>query len=322
MDVCGPQIRRKVSLLKQMPDDWLQHQTDAVCSPKRLPYAGLISSLTTLQNHVILCDMVGHRILKLREESGLYSTFQFSNFGILGLPYWLASPLERVYAIGGHRDKIDHEECFSLLPGRIGIQLNVEIPVDTKLVEQLQEGCIWHQARGAANEALGAEDAGGSTEKVGAAQNWYDELDNLAFSLSTSESELNVEDNSTTSDNGFQDAKVHIDCAVNTSPGTSEVIVYAALYLKLRQEELLENNQEKYAAKIADILSSERSGNIGRDSFIQFLLKSNRDLRDLIFMKPLHVRVKLDCLDHPKAANGKNIILTDSNIEVNVSLSS
>lgn len=101
-----------------------------------------------------------------------------------------------------------------------------------------------------------------------------------------------------------------------------QVIVYAALYLKLRKPELLEDNQEKCAARIADILNSERSGKMGRESFIQFLLKSNRDLRDLIFMKPLHVRIKLDTLDHPKAANGKDIILTDSNIEVNVSLSS
>ncbi|PRQ25561.1 putative transcription factor WD40-like family [Rosa chinensis] len=323
LDVCGPQIMEKVSLLKQMPHDWLQQQTNAVCSPKRLPYASLISSLTTLQNHVILCDMVGQQILKLSEESGVCSAFQFSNFGILGLPYWLASSLERVYAaVGGHQKEIDHQECFSLLPGRIGIQLNVEIPVGTELVEQLQEGCIWRQARGAATEVLGAEDAGGSSEKVGAAQQWYDELDNLAFSLSTPESELNVEDDCTTSDIGFQDERVHIDCAVNTSPGTSEVIVYAALYLKLRKHELLEDDQEKCAARIAAILNSDRSGKMGRDSFIQFLLNSNRDLRDLIFMKPLHVRVKLDCLDHPKAANGKDIILTDSNIEVNVVLSS
>ncbi|XP_062019533.1 uncharacterized protein LOC133736114 isoform X1 [Rosa rugosa] len=323
LDVCGPQIMEKVSLLKQMPHDWLRQQTNAVCSPKRLPYASLISSLTTLQNHVILCDMVGQQILKLSEEAGVCSAFQFSNFGILGLPYWLASSLERVCTVvGGHQEEIDHQECFSLLPGRIGIQLNVEIPVGTELVEQLQEGCIWRQARGAATEVLGAEDAGGSSEKVGAAQQWYDELDNLAFSLSTPESELNVEDDRTTSDIGFQDARVHIDCAVNTSPGTSEVIVYAALYLKLRKQELLEADQEKCAARIADILNSERSGKMGRDSFIQFLLNSNRDLRDLIFMKPLHVRVKLDCLDHPKAANGKDIILTDSNIEVNVLLSS
>lgn len=66
--------------------------------------------------------------------------------------------------------------------------------------------------------------------QVGAAQQWYDELDNLAFSLSAPESELNVVDDCTTSDIGFQDAKVHIDCAVNTSPGTSEVCTSTAYY--------------------------------------------------------------------------------------------
>lgn len=38
--------------------------------------------------------------------------------------------------------------------------------MDTELVEQLQEGCIWRQARGAATEVLGAEDVGESLEKV------------------------------------------------------------------------------------------------------------------------------------------------------------
>ncbi|KAH0977554.1 hypothetical protein GBA52_027273 [Prunus armeniaca] len=39
-------------------------------------------------------------------------------------------------------------------------------------------------------------------------------------------------------------------------------------------------------------------------------------------MKPLHVRIKLDWLDHEKAENAKDIILRDSKIEVNVSLNS
>jgi hypothetical protein len=93
------------------------------------------------------------------------------------------------------------------------------------------------------------------------------------------------------------------------------------LYLKLRRKpDIGEDNQEKYAARIVDILNQERTG---RDSCIHFLLKSNRDLRDLIFIKPLHVRIKLSCPDHPKAAdNSKDIILTDSSIEVNVSLNS
>ncbi|KAM1122334.1 hypothetical protein FF1_003869 [Malus domestica] len=323
LEVCGPQIMEKVALLKQMPHDWLQEQTKVVCSPELLPYAGLLSSFTTLQNHVILCDMVGQRILKLSEESGVCSTFQFSNFGILGLPYWLPSSLEKVYTNGGGVEGvIDHLESFSsLLPGRIGIQLNVEVPEDTELVEQLQEGCIWRQARGAATEVSRVEDVGGSSEKVGVAQQWYDELDNLALSISEPDPESTVEDESTTRETGFQDGKVHINCVVNTSPGTSEVIVYAVLYLKLkRKQEVAEDNQEKYAARIADILNSEKSGKLGRDSCLQLLLKSNRDLRDVIFMKPLHVRIKLDCLDHPKATNSKEIILTDTDVEVNVSL--
>ncbi|KAM1570401.1 hypothetical protein ACFX10_035402 [Malus domestica] len=78
LEVCGQQVMEKVALLKQMPHDWLQQQTNVICSPEQLPYAGLLSSLTTLQNHVILCDM--GRILKLSEESGVRSTFRLSKF--------------------------------------------------------------------------------------------------------------------------------------------------------------------------------------------------------------------------------------------------
>lgn len=52
------------------------------------------------------------------------------------------------------------------MAGRIDIQLNVDIPVDTELVEPLQDGCIWHQARGAATEVSAVEDVAGSSEKV------------------------------------------------------------------------------------------------------------------------------------------------------------
>lgn len=47
----------KVSFLKQMPHDLLQQQIDSSCSLKELPYAGLISSFTAFQNHIIMCDM-------------------------------------------------------------------------------------------------------------------------------------------------------------------------------------------------------------------------------------------------------------------------
>jgi hypothetical protein len=46
----------KVSILKQMPCDWLQLQIDTSCSQEGLSYAGLMSSVTTLQNHLFICD--------------------------------------------------------------------------------------------------------------------------------------------------------------------------------------------------------------------------------------------------------------------------
>ncbi|XP_040994310.1 uncharacterized protein LOC121240843 isoform X2 [Juglans microcarpa x Juglans regia] len=222
LETGGQWIMKKISILEQMPCDALQAQVDTSSTPEGLPYTGLISSFTTLQNHIVISDTVGQRILKIDRESGVFSNIEFSNFGILGLPYWLSSPLERVYTIGGlWGAQIDHLQCFSLLPGRIDIQLNVDIPVDTKLVEPLQEGCIWRWARGAAAEVSVVEVEAGSSEKVGVAQQWYDELDNLAFL--TPEPELTVEDNNTAMDSKFQDERVHITCAVNTSPGTSEM---------------------------------------------------------------------------------------------------
>lgn len=62
----------------------------------------------------------------------------------------------------------------------------------------------------------------GAYKQVGVAQQWYDDLDNLAFSTPESESEITSED-SYTSDVKSEDGRMHIDCAVNTSPGTSEV---------------------------------------------------------------------------------------------------
>lgn len=47
------------------------------------------------------------------------------------------------------------------------MQLNVDIPVDTKLVEPLQEGCVWRWARGAAAEVSVIEVEARSSEKVG-----------------------------------------------------------------------------------------------------------------------------------------------------------
>lgn len=56
MEICGQIIVDKVSILRRMPSDWLQHQFDTNCSLKEIPCAGLLSSLASFQDHVIICD--------------------------------------------------------------------------------------------------------------------------------------------------------------------------------------------------------------------------------------------------------------------------
>ncbi|KAG4915285.1 hypothetical protein JHK87_052842 [Glycine soja] len=173
----------------------------------------------------------------------------------------------------------------------------------------------------------------------GLAQQWYDELDDLA--APEPESEINVQDDNLDKKLVVEDEKVPFSVGVFTSPRTSEkyetqremgrhdlktdhdwkVIIYAALYSKLRSvPKSNEGNREEHAARILDILSSKRSGKIERDLWKAFLLKSKGDLRDLIFMKPLHIRLRLSCQDHPKADNGRDFISTDSSIKVDFHL--
>lgn len=319
LKICGQLIMKSLSIIDQIPSDWFQQQTKNGFLLGGLQHSDLLSSLATLHNHIFICDPVGQRILKVNRESGVCSNFWLSNLGILGLPYWLNFPLETFYAVanGLSGTPIDHLQHFDLLPGRIDINLRVDLPMDIELVVPLQESCIWYQARGAATETSGMDEV--SLNKSGLAQQWYDELDDLA--APKPESEINVQDDNLDKKSVVEDEKVPFSVGVFTSPGTSEVIIYAALYCKLRSvPKSNEGNREEHAARILDILSSKRSGKIERDLWKAFLLQSKGDLRDLIFMKPLHIRLRLSCQDHPKADNGRDFILTDSSIKVDVLL--
>ncbi|XP_010241115.1 PREDICTED: uncharacterized protein LOC104585814 [Nelumbo nucifera] len=320
MEICGQTIMEKESILKEIGANWLEQSVNT--SMECLSFASLMSSIATFEHYIIFCDAVGHRVLKLDRESGVVSELQLSNFGMLGLPYWLDFPLERVF-VGGNayqRPCIDHLQCFNVLPGRCDIQVTVDIPEGTELAAPLEEVCIWRQARGSAAEVSGSNGVSISSEKVGVAQQWFDELDNLAFSEPGSES--NIQEETDSSDRNFQDEKVvHIDSAVNISPGTSEVIIYAVLYLKLSRAWMSAGvNQENKAQRLLDILNYDRSGKKGRDSSIQLMLKLDRDLGDVTFMRPLHLRIRLECRDHPVPDRSKEVILTDSSLEVKVSL--
>ncbi|KAK7395821.1 hypothetical protein VNO78_16392 [Psophocarpus tetragonolobus] len=320
LEICEQPIMKSMSLIDQIPSDWFPQQTKKSLLLGDLPDSDLLSSLATLHNHIFICDPVGQRILKVNRESGFCSNFQLSNLGILGLPYWLNYPLETIYAAGNGISgaPIDHLQHFDLLPGNIKIHLRVDVPMDIELVEPLQESCIWCQARGAATETSGMDEVPESLYKAGVAQQWYDELDYLA--TPESESEINVQDDDLDKNSVVEDGKVNFSCGVCTSPGTSEVIIYAVLYCKLRRvPNSNEGNLEEQAARVLDILSSKRSGKIQRDLWKAFLLQSKDDLRDLIFMKPLHVRIRLSCRDHPKADIGRDTV-TNSSIKVDVLL--
>ncbi|KAE9611094.1 hypothetical protein Lal_00016217 [Lupinus albus] len=318
LEICGQEIVKNLSILDQIPRDWFQRRSNNACLLDGLPNSDLLSSLTILQHHIFICDTVGQRILKVDRESGVHSNFQLSNFGILGLPYWLNFPPETCYAVGNGLmgSPIDHLQHFEILPGRLDIHLSVNIPTDIELVEPLQESCVWRQARGAATEVSEVDDILGSLKKVGVAQQWYDELDNLVIP----QSEISIENDDPDKidkKSMVEDDKVHINCSVCTSSGTSEVIIYAVLHCKLTQNSK-GCSREKHAARVLDILSSKQCGKTERDLWNAFLMQSKGDLRDLIFMKPLHIRIRLATLDQLKEDNGRDIIVTNSLIDVNV----
>lgn len=73
--------------------------------------------------------------------------------------------------------------------------------------------------------------------QVGVSQQWYDELDSLAKEIANpelaEEEEEQEEDINASEIETEDDGRIHIDCTINTSPGTSEV------HLKSRLRSLL-----------------------------------------------------------------------------------
>lgn len=177
--------------------------------------------------------------------------------------------------------------------------------------------------------------------KVGAAQKWFDELDNLAFSSAPDGSTMQDQENGAAK-NAVDSNSVHVDCAVNTSPGTSEVsqrifgawisvgcigltsdrlvrtqvVISAVLYLKLKEAGGCLGSQVRESAR--RVLSLEEKSE--HEACVDLLLESHEDVRDVVFMKPLRLRIRLDCGDHPPATTSKELLPTDCKLEVNVSL--
>jgi len=99
---------------------------------------------------------------------------------------------------------------------------------------------------------------------------------------------------------------------------SSQVIVSAVLYLKLSKPRGSED-QTLEAMRILNLQEHDWR-NPGEDACISLLSETGVDFQNVIFMKPLHLRIRLDCADHPKATTPKETILTDTALDINVSL--
>ncbi|KAK9145987.1 hypothetical protein Sjap_005890 [Stephania japonica] len=322
MERCGHVITEKVILLNQILGSRLKHGLNSKLFNRWILSPGILSSLATVHRDIIFCDTVGQTLLRLNRESEFVSNINLSNVGMLGLPYWFSFPLEKFLKDVNQRTCVDHHQCFTVLPGRCNIHVKVDVPEDTVLASMLEEGSIWRQARGSAAEVSVSDDVDASTEKVGVAQQWFDELDNLVFE--EPDTETSSKENKFPEMNSQQQRRVHVPCAINISPGTSEV--FCSIFLSQSPDRAhlifshypLRSREEK-ARRLARFLD-EGSENHGREACTQLMLRSNRDIEDIIFMRPLHVRLHLNCQNHPKTHKANDQILTDTTIEVNVSL--
>ncbi|KAH7691587.1 Six-bladed beta-propeller TolB-like protein [Dioscorea alata] len=317
-EMYGHLILERVPSFKDVCWNSFQQRLVHYFSLEGIPYASLMSSIASFKNYTLFCDAAAQKVLKCHRESRQVECVQFSNLGILGLPYWLVSPPERIFRSGSSCYQWnEHLRPFSVLPGRCNIKVNVDIPMETELIAPLDENCIWRQARGSAAELSRLDGPVAGSEKVGVAQQWFDELDNLAFSRP--EDDLNPEEEKKYSSKCSQDSdKVHFNCTVNVSPGIGEVVVSAVLYLKLKKAQ--GTGGQNFDSMRLLGLKSDDSIKPEEEVCMKLLSDTCGDLQDIVFMKPLHLRIRLDCGDHPSADTQKEIISTETNLEISISL--
>jgi hypothetical protein len=66
LEICGQLIGQNLSILDKIPCDQFQQKTNNVCVLDGFPHSDLLSSSTTLQNHMFICDkgnpsLLGHQ---------------------------------------------------------------------------------------------------------------------------------------------------------------------------------------------------------------------------------------------------------------------
>eukprot|EP01018_Ginkgo_biloba_P016337 Gb_18469 [translate_table: standard] len=191
------------------------------------------------------------------------------------------------------------------------IGVNLILPRGTKLAASLDKGCIWRQSRGSVVE-LSMYDGMLLAEKIGMAQQWYDELDSLSFSNPTSSEELGMDDlehtNEESPDKNLEFG-TYIQSVVDVSRGVGEVIIDSVVYLTLDESSPSTGEDPSHSPRILDILDKEKSRKNEELCFSLFSESCNE--HHLVFMKHAHVQIRLKCSDDAP---------TDTPLQVNVVL--
>ncbi|CAO2176582.1 unnamed protein product [Urochloa humidicola] len=309
-------VNERCGLLKDIHSSQSSAAKELSVSLEKVTSKELVSSVSRFHNYIIFGDTDGQRVLKHNLDTKITSNINFSNCEVLGLPYWSICNLERVSTWGRSTEQFqEHVRQVDVLPGRCNITVYVDIPNGTELAAPLAENCIWRQVRGSGAEISGSDGPDTPTEKVGIAQQWYDELDNLAFSEVAEEPTAVHGGDDKPADRSYQDQRrVHFTCTVNVSPGTCELVASAALYLKLARTI---NDRVDQKALVKRIMGCQHCE---EHAAVELLMGSGGDARDLVVMKPVHLRLRLECGDHPAGATNKETISTESSLKINVSL--
>ncbi|CAO2186840.1 unnamed protein product [Urochloa humidicola] len=316
MESYRQKVNERCGLLKEIHASQSSTAKELSDSLEKVTSKELVSSVSRFHNYIIFGDTDGQRVLKHNLDTKNTSNINFSNCEVLGLPYWSICNLERVSTWGRSTEQFqEHVRQVDVLPGRCNITVYIDIPNDTELAAPLAENCIWRQVRGSGAEISGSDGPDTPTEKVGIAQQWYDELDNLAFSEVAEEPTTAHGGDDKPADQSYQDQRrVQFTCTVNVSPGTCELVASAALYLKLARTI---DDRVDHKALVKRIMGCQRrEERVG----VELLMGSRGDARDLVVMKPVHLRLRLECGDHPAGATNKETISTESSLKINVSL--
>jgi hypothetical protein len=91
-----------------------------------------------------------------------------------------------------------------------------------------------------------------------------------------------------------------------------QLVASAALYLKIWRSK---TEREEQKALLKRIMGCQ-----GREERAGVELLMGADARDLVVTKPVHLRLRLQCGDHPAGATNKETICTESSLKINISL--